>query len=146
MTRANPWLNPNDRDAIMRGIKIAARKRRRNDPEGELQRAVFGHIRHRGAAGVVAFHVPNGGKRSIREAVAFKRMGVLAGVPDVIAIKDGRCYALELKPFSSRKPSGAQVKTMADMESAGAIVGVAYGLTEALSWLERHGILEGKAA
>lgn len=120
--------------------------KRRNDPEGELQRAVFGHIRARGAPGVVAFHVPNGGKRSIREAVAFKRMGVLAGVPDVIAVKDGRCFALELKPFSSRKPSDAQVKTMSDLESAGAVVGIAWGLSEALAWLEHHGILEGKAA
>ena len=29
MTRKNPWRNPKDRAAIMRGITIAAKKRRK---------------------------------------------------------------------------------------------------------------------
>jgi hypothetical protein len=29
MTRKNPWRNPKDRAAIMRGIKLAAKKRRK---------------------------------------------------------------------------------------------------------------------
>lgn len=30
------------------------------------------------------YHVPNGGKRNAREAAKFKRMGVMAGVSDII--------------------------------------------------------------
>lgn len=35
-------------------------------------------------AGVVFFHVPNGGKRGRREAIALKAAGLKAGVPDLI--------------------------------------------------------------
>ena len=42
-----------------------------------------------------AFHPANGGYRGPIEA---EGLGVTSGVPDVIAVKDGRCYALELKP------------------------------------------------
>ena len=31
-------------------------------------------------------HVPNGGRRDIREAAKFKRMGVKAGVPDLVLL------------------------------------------------------------
>lgn len=41
------------------------------------------------------FHIPNGGNRNIREAVKFKAMGVLRGVPDL--------YILELKTFIEMK-------------------------------------------
>jgi hypothetical protein len=49
---------------------------------------------------VLAFHVPNGGKRNAREGAKFKRMGVLAGVPDVLILepKQGfNGFAVELK-------------------------------------------------
>ena len=49
---------------------------------------------------VLAFHVPNGGNRSAREGAKFKRMGVLAGVPDILIItpKGGfNGFAVELK-------------------------------------------------
>lgn len=43
------------------------------------------------------FHVPNGGTRSKREAVKFKRIGVIAGVPDFIFLFNGKAYGIELK-------------------------------------------------
>ena len=48
----------------------------------------------------LAFHVPNGGKRNAREGAKFKRMGVLAGVPDILILtpKQGfNGFAVELK-------------------------------------------------
>jgi hypothetical protein len=36
---------------------------RRAQPEAAIQRAVFVHLRTRGAPGVFAFHPPNGGYR-----------------------------------------------------------------------------------
>jgi len=91
--------------------------------------------------GVFAFHVPNGGKRGIVEAVKFKRMGVKAGVPDVIALAGGKVHALELKAPGGRL-SPAQRQTMIDMESAGARTAVASSLDEALITLEVWGILK----
>ena len=71
---------------------------RRAQPEAAIQRAVFAHIRARGAPRVFAFHPANGGYRRPVEAKILQSLGVTSGVPDVIAVKDGRCFALELKP------------------------------------------------
>ena len=51
---------------------------------------------------LVWFHVPNGGKRNIREAVRFKREGVKAGIADLILLrpnktKHGLCIELKTK-------------------------------------------------
>ena len=45
-------------------------------------------------------HVPNGGKRNAREAAKFKRMGVKAGIPDLLIFNPSGEYnglAIELK-------------------------------------------------
>jgi len=49
---------------------------------------------------ILAFHVPNGGKRNQIEAARFKRMGVLAGVADILILEPRGKHpllALELK-------------------------------------------------
>jgi hypothetical protein len=66
-------------------------------PEQAMQRAVFQHLSWRGVRGMFAFHCPNSGKRSGTEAAIKTGLGVIASVPDVIAIKDGKIYGLELK-------------------------------------------------
>jgi hypothetical protein len=43
------------------------------------------------------WHVPNGGKRIIKEAAKFKAMGVLAGVSDIHFIWASQLYIIELK-------------------------------------------------
>jgi len=112
--------------------------------EATVQRAVFAHFTWRSAADVFAFHVPNGGARRRVEAAILKACGVVAGVPDVIAVKGGRVFGLELKTAAGRL-SAAQRATHEAMRAAGAVVGVAAGLDEALAWLESHGLLRGAA-
>jgi hypothetical protein len=75
----------------------------RNRPEQQLQRAVFEHLALRGARDAFCFHPPNGGWRSRIEASIMKGLGVCAGIPDIIAVKGGCAYGLELKTpgFSS---------------------------------------------
>jgi hypothetical protein len=46
---------------------------------------------------VLIFAVPNGGKRSLIEAAMMKKMGVLAGVSDLLLFWDGGHGAIELK-------------------------------------------------
>ncbi len=116
----------------------------RSRPEQDIQRAVFEHLAIRGAPGMFAFHPANGGWRSPIEAKILKGMGVKAGVPDIIAIKDGRCYALELKATGGH-PTPAQLEVQDSLLLAGASVGVAYGLDDAISWLEDWGLLRGRA-
>jgi hypothetical protein len=113
-------------------------------PEDAIQRAVFDHIRARGVPGLFSFHCPNGGKRSISEAVRFKAMGVRAGVPDVWSLYGGRTYALELKPPKGRL-SGDQIIAHEQIETAGGLVATAYSLDAALACLEGWGLLRGEA-
>jgi hypothetical protein len=115
---------------------------RRSRPEQQIQRAVFEHLALRGAPAMFAFHPANGGWRSRVEAAILKGMGVRAGVPDIIAIKGGRCYALELKAIGGRL-TPVQRDAHAALVAAGATVAVAHGLDEVLARLEAWGLLRG---
>ena len=112
----------------------------RRRPEQTIQRAIFEHLRWRGAANIFAFHPPNGGWRSPIEGAIFKSLGVVSGVPDVVIIKDGRIYALELKAASGHLTE-TQRETIERMKSAGAEVAVAYGIDEAVAQLAEWGLL-----
>jgi hypothetical protein len=109
--------------------------------EQQIQKAVVDHIAWRGVPGVFAFHVPNGGWRSPVEAMVFKSLGVVAGIPDVIAIKDGHVFALELKTESGRL-SPAQIETHEAMRDAGADVAVVYGIDAAIEQLTKWGLIQ----
>jgi hypothetical protein len=126
------------------GPEGTAMRHRRSNSEAQIQRAVFQHLKARGAPGVFAFHPANGGYRKPIEAAILKGMGLVAGVPDLIAIHQGRVYGLELKAEGG-KPTAKQVETIAAMQMAGAIAGVAVGLDAALRWLEECGLLRGQA-
>jgi hypothetical protein len=120
----------------------ASRHRRR--PEAAIQRAVFQHLRARAAPGVFAFHPANGGYRKPVEAAIMKGLGVVAGVPDVFAVHNGRCFALELKAEGGRV-TDKQLATIAALREAGAFVGIAEGINRALACLEAWGLLRGRA-
>ena len=121
------------------------RSRHRQRPEAAIQRAVFQHLRARGAPGLVAFHVPNGGYRRPAEAAIMKGLGVVAGVPDVIAIHQGRCFALELKAEGGRTTDN-QLATIAALREAGAFTAITEGLDRALAVLEGWGLLRGRVS
>lgn len=106
---------------------------------------MFQHLAVRPAPGVFAFHVPNGGARSKVEAASMKGLGVVSGVPDLVLIRDGAVFGLELKAPNGRL-SPAQVATQEAMRAAGASVAVAAGLDSALAQLESWGLLRGNAA
>jgi hypothetical protein len=102
---------------------------RRSRPEDIIQRAVFEHLRLRCAPGVYAFHVPNGGARSPIEGAILKGLGVRAGVPDVIVVKDGRTYALEIKSPGGRL-TAAQNDAHAALRAAGVTVVTCFSLDD----------------
>jgi hypothetical protein len=63
--------------------------------------------------GIAFYHVPNGGKREIREAVMFHQMGVIAGVPDlcILGAMDGyHGLYIEIKRQNGGKLSAAQIR------------------------------------
>ena len=71
-------------------------------------------------------------------------MGVRAGVPDVILIRDAEMYALELKAEGGRL-SLAQRECQERMRAAGCKIATAVGLDQALAQLEAWGLLRGSA-
>jgi hypothetical protein len=116
---------------------------RRRQPEAAIQRALFQHIRTRGAPGVFAFHPANGGYRKPVEAAIMKGLGVVAGVPDVIAIHNGRVFAMEIKAEGGRA-TDKQLACIAALREAGAFTCIAEGLDRALACLEGWGLLVGR--
>jgi hypothetical protein len=113
--------------------------------EDEIMRAVFQHIRTRGAPYTFAFHPRNEGRDQRHLAGINSGLGVVSGVADCIIIKSGRVYALELKTERGRV-SDDQTRVLDLMRAAGCDTGVAFGLDQALAWLQDRGILRGRAA
>lgn len=130
--------------------------------ENQIQKAVFQNLAARKAPGVFAFHPKNGSMDMRgRGRGIHVGLGVVPGIPDVIASKKYgvhvlsganiqvcRMYALELKRESRRGKKETpheekQRKCREQLEAAGWITGVAYGLNEALQWLENNEILKG---
>ena len=115
---------------------------RRAQPEAAVQRAIFAHIRLRLAPGAFAFHCPNGGARRPIEVAILKGLGVTPGIPDIIAVKGGRMFALELKAGTGRL-SDAQRAAHDALRAAGAEVATADSLDAALRQLEEWQLLRG---
>jgi hypothetical protein len=114
-------------------------------PEEQIHKAVISHLAARSEPGAFWWHTPNGGKRHVAEAVKFKALGVVAGVPDLLILKGGKLYGLELKATKGRL-TPSQGLVMLHMESCGAQVAVAHSIDEALVTLEFWGILKRSRA
>ena len=113
--------------------------------EAQLQRLIFEHVRARGAARTFLFHPMNGGIHQIgRRAGINSAMGVVSGVPDLIGVREGRFFALELKTENGRL-SDAQQDVLIRLREAGATATHTHGLDQALQILERWQLLRGRA-
>jgi len=77
------------------------------------------------------------------EAKILKGLGVLPGIPDVLAVKDGRLFALELKAEGGRL-SKQQEQTLIELRAAGVMATHAHGLDQALRVLEGWSLLRGR--
>jgi VRR-NUC domain len=87
--------------------------------EARLQGAAVEYLRTALPSRAIVFAVPNGGSRDKREAARLKWQGVLAGVPDVLVMLDGRTFGIEFKAPKGRL-STAQ-KDIADKFTANGI-------------------------
>lgn len=79
------------------------------------------------------YHIPNGGKRDMQTAIALKRQGVKAGVPDIhlpVARGDYHSLYIELK-VGKGKPTALQKEWAADLNAQGHLAIVCYGWEDA---------------
>lgn len=113
-------------------------------PEQAIQKAVVAHLKAR-AYSCFWWHTPNEGKRGFVNAAALKAMGMTAGVPDLLILKDGSLYAIEFKaPGGRLTPS--QILVLDRLRACGAMAVVAFSIDEALVTLEYWGILRRSVA
>jgi hypothetical protein len=116
-------------------------RKRRQQPEAALQRAIFEHIKWRAVGGWTFWSTPNAAKRSLRLGAELKRQGMRAGVGDISALSpDGKYHELELKTAKGRL-SPAQRERQEGLKTSGVICATAYGLDAALAILEDWGAI-----
>jgi hypothetical protein len=116
--------------------------------EAEEQERLLQVLRRQG---VLFFAVPNGGRRNVREAAAFRRQGVQAGVPDLIlpgSDSRWRCLAIELKRSKGGRVSPEQEAWHRLLRASGWRVLVCAGADDAVEQLTGLGVLrkQGLAA
>jgi hypothetical protein len=116
----------------------------RGRPEQAIHRAVVAHLKARAVPGLFWFHVPSGAFFGGRhQGAIMKSLGWMAGLPDIIAIKRGKPYALELK-VEGGKLSLAQEACLIRLRECGVTATHAHGLDQAIRVLEMWGLLSGK--
>ena len=116
-------------------------RKRRQQPEAAIQRAVFEHIAFRQTPGWRFWSTPNAAKRSLQMGAELKAQGMTAGVGDLsIVSPTGRYHELELKTAVGRL-SPAQRARQDELKQSGVICAVAYGLDAALAILKGWGAI-----
>lgn len=84
--------------------------------------------------GIYWFHPANGEKRHISTGVKLKEMGVRAGAPDLVFLRQGHFYGLELKADGGSLEN-SQRQAHKDIVDAGGTYAVAKGIHAALDQL-----------
>lgn len=110
----------------------------RNHHEDDLQKNVIDFIRLQYPS-ILAFHVPNGGKRNKWEAVRLKRQGVLAGVSDILLYWNGGFGAIELK-VNQLIPSKTQEQFGKKLQSFGGRFALCNGIDSVQKTLKEWGV------
>ena len=103
--------------------------------EAAIQKAVIAWCRERPLF-ALAFHVNNEGRKTIGQAMEDRRLGTLAGVPDLcIPLPEGRVVWMELKT-SKGVLTNQQKAFHSEMRDFGQEVYTAYGYEQATHILE----------
>ena len=85
-------------------------------------------------------HIPNGGKRSKREAAIFRAMGVKAGIPDLfLPCARGKWHGLyiEMKAADGR-PTSAQLAIIEALREQSYYCAVCYGAGAAIETITNY--------
>lgn len=108
--------------------------------EEAIHRAVVELLQVSARPGVFWTHMPAGELRAEATGRKLKAMGTKPGVPDLILVKDGHFYGLELKREEGRL-SPSQIAAHEELRRAGASIAVAYGLDQSIEILKGWGLI-----
>lgn len=90
---------------------------------------------------ILFFAIPNGGYRSLKEAVKFKRCGVKSGIPDLCIPVPRKCYHglyIELKRIKGGNISYNQHWWIDELTKNGYLVKICYGFEQAKTVVEEY--------
>jgi hypothetical protein len=107
--------------------------------EDKLQMALWELICMRKKDGVLAWAVCNN-PRSARDGARYKKMGMVAGCPDLHFLVNGRYQTLEVKTEKGR-PSLAQLAWRDALLRRNLIADIGFGWDQCVEILERRGVL-----
>ena len=122
------------------------KKKRRLSREDKLQVETKRFLDRHLTPDTIAFHCPNGEKRSKSVAEKLRKMGVVAGVADWVLCDKGRFLAVELKPPKGPNgeakgyPSQRQKDWRDDVKQAGGEYAVCYTLEDFEAQLRYWGV------
>lgn len=117
---------------------------KRKSPEADFQKTLVEFIRLN-APKVIVFHPYNNGVNRNHQ-MKMKRLGVLAGIPDLVIIKPGgNVYLLELKAGKgSLQASQKEIRDHCDHNGIPWASARSYG--EAMYWLKEWGVARASVA
>lgn len=116
---------------LMEDVLILGKDEPYQGYEDDLQRACANYMSYQHSR-VLSYHVPNGGKRNGREAVKFKQMGVIPGIPDLIIDHPVGGYPglrVELKAKKGRLQD-SQIKALNRLCNSGYLCAVVYNFND----------------
>lgn len=90
---------------------------------------------------LVFYHIPNGGYRTIKEAVKLKKMGVCPGVPDICIPMPNKKYHslyIELKRTKKTAVTKFQKEWIKKLNELGNKAVVCYGADEAIKEIDLY--------
>lgn len=131
--------------ALLPAGRVIDRRQAQRLTEEAIHRSLVRHLEVLCRPGVVWWHTPNGERRDKATGGRLKAMGVKAGVPDLLLLREGRLYGIELKREGGRTSKG-QGAMLDQMSGAGAEVAVCMGLDAALAALKGWGLIRWSGA
>lgn len=108
--------------------------------EHQIQCALMRAYAKRRMAATMLFAIPNGGARDKVTAKRLKDEGARAGANDLVAIREGSVYFVEVKTLNGQL-SKVQRGFHADIAEAGGNSVTVYGYIDAINTLEALGII-----
>ncbi|TPL06417.1 VRR-NUC domain-containing protein [Mesorhizobium sp. B2-4-14] len=113
---------------------------KRRDPELQVHLAILDFLRAVLGPDALVFHTPNGGYRTPAEAGRLRRMGTMAGIPDIcVLLPYGRTVWLEIKPPGGRL-SADQIAFAEHADRYRIPFAVVRRIEDARDFLAEHGV------
>lgn len=113
--------------------------------EDAIHQSILRYLRMTLPSGWLVMHVPNGGSRNPIEGAKMKRLGVVAGWPDISIYGPPGCFFMEVKSAKGRL-SNCQHRIIDQLKDMGRPVAVVRSIDDARALVREWGLPSRDAA